>query len=126
MENPWCKSEIYFEGLPVRCDLDLGHGPLHSHTDVHDFSPDGGETIINRDGAHVVVMWTEKTPPLTKSEKGDLPQEKIQITVSCPTCQTQHVQDTVTGDSTRFSYCPPCRESRRAQPPDWMRSGRHG
>lgn len=71
----------------------------------------------------------EKPTPvdsLTKSEKGEAPQEKIQITVTCPTCQKQHVQETVTGDSTRYSYCPPCRELRRTAPPDWMRSGRHG
>lgn len=132
MAGDWegCLSEIYIDGMPIRCDLELGHGGVwHSHNDVEDCSPDGG-LGFKRPGADVMIVWierkTEETAPLTKSEKGEGPQEKIQITVTCPTCQTQHVQDTVTGDSTRYSYCPPCRELRRTKPPDWMISGRHG
>lgn len=74
MGNPECQSEIYLEGLPIRCDLDLGHrGVFHSHTSVEDCYSDE-EARIQRPGADVVILWAQRQFPvcgLTKSEKGE-------------------------------------------------------
>lgn len=55
----WCSAEIFFEGLPFRCDLDAGHEePFHSSSGMETCSEDGVDLI--EDWADRVIRWRRK------------------------------------------------------------------
>lgn len=58
MEWKSCPSQIYLDGTPVECGLELGHAGMHRQESVEDCCPGGKE--IKRPGADVLVVWVER------------------------------------------------------------------
>lgn len=76
-DEPWCPAEFYIEGMPHRCQLNLGHSGFHCTGCMEDFSPDGVNIVS--DGAQILMVFQERKP--------DASDEAIKV--PCKLCSKQ-------------------------------------